>query len=217
MRIHLYRRKGESPHWHAQVYVGTKRYRFSCETDDRNTAREYAEQRLQRLKERYNRGLVGLPDPVRVSEVLNRYEVEGIPKLRPQSQRRTRGIVKQIRAWFVDGPLHDPLVASVRPNDVAAFLEKKRNEGVSPRTVNMYRAIVHRIFRLCVRPWLLIPSNPVAATETLREDPREPCLLTTDEYSALLAKAAKNCQIVIFTCMPDRYADIGEASVISLK
>jgi len=198
MRIHLYRRKGESPHWHAQVYVGTKRYRFSCETDDRNTAREYAEQRLQRLKERYNRGLVGLPDPVRVSEVLNRYEVEGIPKLRPQSQRRTRGIVKQIRAWFVDGPLHDPLVASVRPNDVAAFLEKKRNEGVSPRTVNMYRAIVHRIFRLCVRPWLLIPSNPVAATETLREDPREPCLLTTDEYSALLAKAAEHPMLKLF-------------------
>ena len=34
---------------------------------------------------------------------------------------------------------------------------------------------------------------------------------------AVLAKAAKNCQIVIFTCMPDRYANIGEASVISLK
>ena len=34
---------------------------------------------------------------------------------------------------------------------------------------------------------------------------------------AVLAKAAKDCQIVIFTCMPDRYANIGEATVISLK
>lgn len=33
---------------------------------------------------------------------------------------------------------------------------------------------------------------------------------------AVLAKAAKECQIVIFTCMPDRYGNIGEAAVVSL-
>ena len=35
MRVHLYRRKGETPYWHAQAYVGGKRYRFSRQTDDR--------------------------------------------------------------------------------------------------------------------------------------------------------------------------------------
>ncbi len=34
---------------------------------------------------------------------------------------------------------------------------------------------------------------------------------------AVLAKAAKDCQIVIFTCVPDRYGNIGEATVVSLK
>ncbi len=34
---------------------------------------------------------------------------------------------------------------------------------------------------------------------------------------AVLAKAAKDCQIMIFTCMPDRYANIGEATVVLLK
>ena len=33
---------------------------------------------------------------------------------------------------------------------------------------------------------------------------------------AILAKAAKECQIVIFTCVPERYANIGSASVVSL-
>ena len=33
----------------------------------------------------------------------------------------------------------------------------------------------------------------------------------------VLAKAAKDCQIVIFTCVPDRYGNIGEATVVSLK
>jgi len=34
---------------------------------------------------------------------------------------------------------------------------------------------------------------------------------------AVLGKAAKECQIVIFTCIPDRYSNIGEASVIALN
>ena len=33
---------------------------------------------------------------------------------------------------------------------------------------------------------------------------------------AVLAKAAKECQIVIFTCVPDRYSNIGEATVVAL-
>ena len=34
---------------------------------------------------------------------------------------------------------------------------------------------------------------------------------------AVLAKAAKDCQIVIFTCVPERYGNIGEATCISLR
>jgi integrase len=169
MQVHLYRRKGETPKWQAQAYVGGRRYRFSCRTDDKPTARDYARKRLDDLKARHNRGLIGLPDPVRMSHVFQRYVTESVPKLRPSSQLRTLGIVRQLHAWFVDGPLHDAMVAYVRADDVAAFLKKKHSEGVSARTVNLYRATLHRIFRLCVRPWLLIASNPVDATETFRE------------------------------------------------
>jgi flagellar hook-basal body complex protein FliE len=34
---------------------------------------------------------------------------------------------------------------------------------------------------------------------------------------AVLATAAKECQIVIFTCMPERYAYVGEACVVALR
>jgi len=33
---------------------------------------------------------------------------------------------------------------------------------------------------------------------------------------AVLAKAAKECQIVIFTCVPERYSNIGEATVVTM-
>lgn len=34
---------------------------------------------------------------------------------------------------------------------------------------------------------------------------------------AVLAKAAKECQIVIFTCVPDRYGNVGAAAIVSLQ
>lgn len=185
MRIHVHRRKGESPYWHAQVYVGGKMYRFSCQTEDKETAREYARQRVAELKGRHDRGLVGLPEPVRMSEVFDRYEREYAPRLRPSSSERMIVVIRGTRRWLTEGPLHDPHVARVSPGDVQAFLELKRLQGVSPRTVNLYRANLHRVFNLCIRPWLLIPSNPVAAVEPLRCDAHEPRLPTIDEYERL--------------------------------
>ena len=33
---------------------------------------------------------------------------------------------------------------------------------------------------------------------------------------AVLAKAGKECQIIVLTCVPDRYSNIGEATVVRL-
>src|SRR5437879_13769546 len=96
-------------------------------------------------------------------------------------------VIREARGWLTDGPLHDPHVARVTAGDVQAFLELKRSQGVSPRTVNLYRANLHRVFSLCVRPWLLIPSNPVPAVEPLQCDNRRPRLPTLSEYSRLRA------------------------------
>lgn len=198
MQVHIYRRRGESPCWQAQVYVGARRYRFSCHTDDKATAREYARRRVEELKARHNRGLIGLPEPVRMSEVFDRYEREYAPKLRPSSWKRTQVVFKQVRQWFVNGALRDPELGHVTAGDVQAFLEHKRSQGASARTVNLYRANLHRLFRLCVRPWLLIPHNPVAATEVLQEERREPLLPTSAEYQALVGAATSNPMLTLF-------------------
>jgi len=201
MRVHIYRRKGETPYWHAQAYVGGKRYRFSCQTEDKETAREYARQRINEVKARHNRGLIGLPEPVRMSAVFERYEREYAPRLRPASRERMMHVVIEARRWFVDGPLHDCYVTCVTPNDVQAFLERKRAQGVSARTVNLYRANLHRVFHLCVRPWQLIPQNPVAAVEPLRQELREPYVLSQEEYHELRESCRKNELLRLFTTL----------------
>jgi hypothetical protein len=60
MQVRIYRRKGESPYWQAQAYVGGRRYRFRCETADKSIAREYARQRVEELKARHNAHLFAL-------------------------------------------------------------------------------------------------------------------------------------------------------------
>ena len=34
---------------------------------------------------------------------------------------------------------------------------------------------------------------------------------------AVLARAGKECQIIILTCVPDRYSNVGEATVVRLR
>ncbi len=186
-KIHLYKRNGETRYWQALVYLHNRRFRFSCRTTDKPTARRYAQVQLSKLEERFNRGLVGLPTTVRMSAVFDRYQREYAPKLRPSSQGRMLDVVHQARRWFVEGPPHNPEVQSIDPSDVQGFLDLKHAEGVTGRTVNLYRTNLHRVFQLCVRPWLLIAANPVDGTEPLRHDPREPVLLSEGEYDRLRA------------------------------
>jgi len=55
-------------------------------------------------------------------------------------------------------------------------------------------------------------GTPVILDDTLGyTDPERLKLM-----GAVLAIAAKECQIVIFTCVPERYAFIGEAAVVPL-
>jgi integrase len=186
-QLHIYRRDGESPNWQAQVHLGGRRYRFSCRTTSKSTARRYAQSRLTELENRYNRGLTGLHESVPMSDVFDRYEKEYAPKLRPSSRSRMMQVVRHAREWFEEGPNKGRTVHSITPSDIQALLEYKRADGVGPRTVNIYRANLHRVFQLCVRPWLLIRSNPVDGTEPQPHDARQPLLLSDSEYGALTA------------------------------
>jgi integrase len=136
-----------------------------------------------------------------MSQVFDRYEREALAQLRPSSAERARCIVNEARRWFVAGPLHDPHVGAITPAEIEVYLERKARTGVTPRTVNLHRAILHRVFRLCVRPWLLIPNNPVSAVEPRREEPRDPVMLTLPQYNALRASAERNRQLRLFVTL----------------
>ena len=201
MHIKIHRRNGESPNWQALVRIGGRRQRFSCRTTNKTTARKYAEQRAAELEARYNRSLVGQPDPIRMSEVFDRYEHQFAPKLRTSARDRMMHVVTQAREWFCTSPLNDPEIQNVTPHEIQAFLEVKQAEGVSARTVNLYRANLHRVFQLCVRPWLLIHSNPVDGTESLRHDAREPVVPSESQFKRLHAACSGQPMLSLFVTL----------------
>lgn len=198
MHAHLFRLDTKSRHWYAQVYTPDgKRRRFSCRTRDKGTARKFAERRLRELEEAFDRGLAGLPDPVSLRALLDRYQRDEVPKLRPATQTRTLAILAHARARLPG----DRLLTHLTPHDILTYLDGKRAEGVSARTVNYHRAVLHRIFALAVRPWGLIPSNPVAQVEPLRHEPREPRVLTESEYGRLRTACAGNRMLTAFVVL----------------
>jgi len=197
MHVHLFRLDTKSRHWYAQLYVGGKRHRFSCRTRDRATARKFAERRLSALEDAHNRGLAELPEPVTLGQLLDRYERDEVPKLRPATQIRTMAIVEHARARL---PV-SRLAIRVAPQDVLTYLDGKRREGVCARTSNYHRAVLHRVFALAVRPWGLLPSNPVAQIEPLRHEPREPRVLTEGEHERLRTACAGNRMLAAFVAL----------------
>jgi integrase len=136
-----------------------------------------------------------------MSDVFDRYEKEYAPKLRPSSRSRMMQVVRHAREWFEEGPNKGRTVHSITPSDIQALLEYKRADGVGPRTVNIYRANLHRVFQLCVRPWLLIRSNPVDGTEPQPHDARQPLLLSDSEYGALTAACEDQPMLSLFVVL----------------
>jgi hypothetical protein len=106
---------------------------------------------LKQLETLHNRGLIGLPESVKVSELFDRYEREYAPKLRESSRERMMHVVAQARAWFCHEPLNDPPIQHVTPQHIQRFLDAKRSEGVTARTVNLYRSNLRRVFQIALR------------------------------------------------------------------
>ena len=100
--IHLYRRPGETRNWYALVYVHGKRHRFSCKTDNKRSARRFAQERAQRLA---LAPVWGQPTPtLRWSEVIARYDSEFAPRLRPRARTRMSDVIRFANSHFSNDP-----------------------------------------------------------------------------------------------------------------
>jgi site-specific recombinase XerD len=184
-----------------RLCVGGRRYRFTLRTTDRREAEQYARDKYAELERLHQRQFQGYPGPVRVSELITRFEDEEMPTKAPGCRRSYAASVKPIRLFFI-GELGDPTLDQVRAGDIEGFLTWRRAHRVmtndmdvveaiagrvQERTVAKDRAVLHAMFAMAERREYR-DGNPVARTKAPRYDPRQPVILSAVEYERLLGQ-----------------------------
>lgn len=194
-----------------RVWVNGRQHTRTIRAKRKREAEDYAIAWHAELSGDAARREAGLPVGVRFSELLARFEAEGMPKA-AGAQDAYRDSFKVFRAYFVER-CGDPLVAKIRPGTVAEFLSWRRvnrigGGEVSLRTVQKDRAVLHRLFDFAaVREY--VEANPVATVKPPKPDAYDYHKLTEAEYEALLAACGANDRLRLYVLL------LGEAGVRS--
>src|SRR5437899_293318 len=182
-----------------RLCVAGRRYRFTLATTDRHEAERFARTKYAELERRHRRQDDGYPGPLRVSELLAKFEGEEMPTKSPGCERSYGASIKPIRVYF-ERELRDPTVDRIRAGDIEGFLTWRRGHlvatteagdvqavpgTVQERTVAKDRAVLHAIFAMAERREYR-DGNPVSRTKAPKYDARQPVILSAAEYQRLL-------------------------------
>jgi integrase len=181
-------RRGDS--FRVILYADGVRHGFTVRTKHRATAEEAARLRHAELQRLSTRQRHGLPSEIRMSSLLDKFGLERLPLLAPNTKRTYRISLTFAREFFVhrcgDLGVHD-----VRQGHIKDFIGWRRNQrrhGVghlSNRTLQKDRATLHAVFAFA-EELELREGNPVSRVRPPKSDPREPVILTSEEYRRLL-------------------------------
>jgi integrase len=168
--------------------------------------KRYAREKYAKLVRRSERMADGLPGTVKVSDLFNEFEREQLPPLSASTKEVYGGGLKAFRAFFVDGR-GDPSVDRVRAADIQRCLLWRRTRNpdgtvrpspLSARSLQLARAMLHRIFDLA-ESMEYREGNPVTkATRVPRPDERDPVILSDPEYDRLISECSRDPMLHLF-------------------
>jgi integrase len=176
--------------------VGGKRHHFTARTTDRREAERFAIDKAAGLERVHNRGRMGLPGSMAFSALVELFERQELPALSIGTQQAYRESLTALSPYFVD-ELGDPQLERIHAKHIAGFLAwrrvnrrggknpKKPKKPVSNRTLQKDRAVLHRVFNMAERMEFR-EGNPVARVPAPKADPRDPVILSADQYERLI-------------------------------
>jgi site-specific recombinase XerD len=198
-------------YWRIRINVNGETHRYrKPKTMTADEVRDFAEEESKRLSSRLD---AGLPGPMPVSDLLDRYEEVKVPRKSPTT-RRTYGIsLAAFRTFFVDQG-RNPRAHEIRPGHVQAFLQWREThqpngtkcDPLSARTLAKDRAVLHAVFSFG-ETLEIVPSNPVAKVDVPEGDSREPLILDADQYEALLTACEDRSMLSLYVLV------LGEAGL----
>ncbi len=151
------------------------------------------------LKKAAQREAVGLPGRTRFTELLRRYRAEEMSGMALASQASYECTLKPAEFYFVT-KLGDPLLDQIHTAHLAQYLSWRRShrpdgspnaKPLSATSREKDRAVLHAVFAFADLLELR-EGNPVHRVSKIKSDPKEPALLTSEQYAALV-KACEDC------------------------
>lgn len=207
---HIVKRRGGS--WRVVLCVGGKVHQFGpkldptlgAETKSRADVAEWAWRKFEELKRASTREKAGLPGRIRFSELLRRYRTEELPDKATTTQRSYEVSLRPAEHYFVE-KLGDPMLDQIHSAHVKAYLSWRRLHGpdgaelaeaLAPRSRAKDRAVLHQIFAFA-DSLELREGNPVRRVPKIKGDPKQPVILSDEQYAALL-EASENPMVRLY-------------------
>ena len=192
------------------LYAGGKRHGYTLRDTDRAGAERFAREEHDKLQGRVKRQRAGLPGPMRLSGLLDKFEADRLPALAPRTRETYAASLARFRDFFTTRG--DPMVEDVRAGDVQDFLNWRRTHRLqgksaggekvaggtaSNRTVQKDRTVLHAVFSFA-QDLELRDGNPVARVRPPKANTRDPVLLTPDQYERLLKECERDAMLRLY-------------------
>lgn len=183
------------------LYAGGKRHSFTLATTDRREAVEFAKRQHAELERLVDRQRHGLPGSMSMAALLDKFDAERLPLLAESTCRTYSISLGLFREFFIErfGNLR---VDQVRPGHVKDYLNWRRTHSrgravASNRTLQKDRATLHSVFAFA-EELELREGNPVGRVSVPKSDPRDPVILSDDQYERLLSECAERPMLSLY-------------------
>lgn len=165
--------------WCARWTDGSDRHEVSLKV----TNKEVAEGKAREINDALEAGQRWVPGRDRslitFEQAVDEYLEKG-SRWSQNTRRGTRSIVRQLKAEFGDRP-----VAQIRPQELEAYLARRRDEGLTASSRNRILAAAKAIFKKAAE-WGYVPHDPAATVKMEREAVKMPMPYTRDEVGRIL-------------------------------
>jgi integrase len=202
----LYKR--DSVWWMSFSHNG-KQVRRSTETEDKKLAQRIFDKLKGEIAE--GKWFERLPgEDYTFADLMDKYfrEYSAVNKA-TSTHKRDKSLVKQLVSFFGDYYLTE-----ITPVMISDFKVKRRDDGVSPRTINYELTTMSHAFNIATREWGLVNDNPVKKVRKERVSNHIERWLTLDEEKKLLQASPKWLQDIIIFAI---HTGMRQSEILDLK
>jgi integrase len=202
----LYKR--DSVWWMSFTHNG-KQFRRSTETEDKKLAQRIFDKLKGEIAE--GKWFEKLPgEEYKFRDLMKKYMLEySAVNKAASSHKRDKSLVKQLVSYFGDYYLTE-----ITPAMISDFKVKRRDDGVSPRTINYELITMSHAFNIAIREWGLVSDNPVKKVSKERVSNSIERWLTLEEEKKLLEASPKWLQDIIVFAI---HTGMRQSEILDLK